>query len=136
MKISSIALSLLALAPLAISWPASVTSESVVCGADSAGTFYYPNNCYSIGGYSTGSDACRAAEQGLKDQMVLPTGVTCVNGDCVPGTCHTAVRCLDGTCSLLQSGPPVENITTHKWRCTACWLGGDYKVTCTACETL
>lgn len=135
MNATLVGLFVLGLASLSLNGNPGVPSENVDCGSDSSNTFTYGNNCYTTGGYCTGSDACRAAQQGLKDQMVAPTGVACNNQDCVPGTCHTAVRCLDATCSLLQYGPPIQNMETGKWRCTACWLGGDYKVTCTACET-
>lgn len=94
MKATLVGLFVLGLASLSLNGNPGALSENVDCGSDSSNTFTYGNNCYTTGGYCTGSDACRAAQQGLKDQMVAPTGVACNNQDCVPGTCHTAVRCL------------------------------------------
>lgn len=110
-----------------------VIGESVECDSVSTGTFTYGNSCYSTGGYATGSDSCRAAQQGLKDRMVGPTGVTCLNSYCTPASCHTAVQCLDPTCSHLTVYPAVQDPETGLYSCTACWSEGEYKVLCTHC---
>jgi hypothetical protein len=112
-------------------------SETLECEEISSGMYSHGSECYTTGGYDTGTDACRAAEQGLKDVLVIPTGVTCDNTGCEPESRHTGVLCKDSDCSgYLMVGPPIINTKTGKYKCTACWLGGAFNVFCSSCQPL
>jgi hypothetical protein len=135
MKLQTLALCISS-SVLAITSVVGSPNEVIACGAESTGTFTpnCPTQCtYTTTGYSTSTNACRAAKQGLKDLMVFGTGCSCANGDCEPGFCHTAIACLDATCSALTlNGPPCG--PAGPCTCTASWDGSDYKVACTECE--
>lgn len=103
------------------------------CNTDSSTNYYYDGDCYTATDYGTGTDACRAAKQGLKDVMVGTTGVTCAHTGCTSTSCHTAVRCLDANCSALIVGLPEQDDVTGLWECTACWGPAWFKVNCTPC---
>ena len=107
--------------------------EVVTCGQDSQGTFSSGPTSYFAPGYSNGADACRAAQQGLKDAMVATTGATCDDEGCEPGSCLTRVKCLDAQCSSLSYGPPHCTQDPVVCSCSAYWSGDDFKVNCTDC---
>lgn len=135
MKMLFAGIAVMLLAWLAPAGPMCLLDEQE-CDTDSAATFSYGPDCYTSRGYSSGADACHAAEQGLKDKMVATTGITCNNADCQPGSCDTRIRCMDVDCAALTSGPPWQDPVTGKWRCKACWGPADFKVNCSPCEPL
>lgn len=135
MKLQTLALCISS-SMLAITSVVGSPNEVIACGADSTGTFTpnCPTQCtYTATGYSNSTNACRAAQQGLKDRMVFGTGCSCANGDCEPGSCDTRIRCLDADCSALTI-TPAPCTPPAPCNCTAGWNGSNYKVACTDCE--
>ena len=122
----------LVLVPLCLAAPG--LQEVIECGEDSESPYTHGQDCYTAVGYTSGIDACRAAQQGLKDDMVSGTSASCDDDGCDPASCQSRVRCMDDPCSLLTVGQPYLDQDTMTYNCSACWAGGQFLVHCTACE--
>lgn len=109
-----------------------VRAEDIACGTDGTIVHYGAARCYTSTGYPTAASACRAAAENLKNIFVIGVGANCLNQDCTATSCQSFIRCMDSACSKLTIGPAETDGET--WKCTACWLGGDFKVGCHECE--
>lgn len=129
----SLTLGLLALFHFSAS-PAAVADE-LDCGQNSGAWISFPAQCYTAFGFSSGSDACRASRQGLKDQLVgAAGGYTCADSDCPPESCNTKIECDTEDCSQVVTGQPYISQTTGLYNCATCWTGGQGRVYCSACD--
>jgi hypothetical protein len=122
--------SALAAALLLCPWAWSTRDIPLDCG-EATGPMNFGDQCNTApGGYSTPTDACRAAQQGLLTQMIHGLGVQCQSTGCLPGTCHPAIWYWDpGQLTTAPFGSPSGGYGCHE-----CWTGGSAQVMCTPCD--
>lgn len=113
---------------------AAAMPDLLECGTAGNWITFTPQ-CYTACGYSTGSDACRASRQGLKDVLSGIAGISgCFDSDCTPESCNTQIECDTSDCSQVTTGQPFASTTTGLFCCATCWTGGQGRVRCTTCS--
>ena len=113
--------------------PEPVKPTEVECGEETGIDYEYDDDYFAFN-YPSGTAACRAALQGLRDLRVAAANVKCKDDGCDPGTCIPKIRCDTADCDELTYGPAVENPPgSNQWQCTAAY-DGKYGVLCTDCS--
>lgn len=105
------------------------------CGTDTATDAYSTTDDYSTGqSFTDAISACRAAQQGLRDKMMLSANVACA-ACAQPYECFGIILCDTAGCDELIVRPADEiPAGSGKYYCTAKYAG-NYGIRCTPCNT-